>query len=517
VDLAAAKTSPIAPAPSADPCDAWSPSPLALLHPEGAVRASLVLGSACPPRLCAPSGEVRDGDCGLIVLSPSATECQASGWLDSAARAVQGRLADDGLVYVHVPWRWRAKTYRALRERGLQRRLTMLHAPNWRDTRFVIPLEADAVAYAASHLIPLTVRRGRLAAAAAGAPFLRTLVGLYWRPTALLFMRPGAPRVGRWMLDLLSDRAMRGGLVIGATTRQPQAVVHLVGSAAHLRCIAKLPLSRSVDSALEREALLIREHATAAETAGASVPNAQIRELPDGRRVFLHRPLEGAPAAILLASGRERMETVAMLVTGWLERWNRETVSIRPLEQRLLEREVLDPASIVSPFIDHGAELIAHLTARCAAVRGKQAPLVASHNDLTMWNVLIDPGRSLGILDWETARAESLPMLDFSYALADIAAAAARYTDRKRGYEACFGAHGRYTGIAAQIERRLRECLGVPPDVAALSFDACWIQHAANEVRRRGADAPRPFLGIVADRTRELVTGQAGGPVHAAA
>ena len=132
-------------------------------------------------------------------------------------------------------------------------------------------------------------------------------------------------------------------------------------------------------------------------------------------------------------------------------------------------------------------------------------PLVATHNDLTMVNVFVERSGSLGVVDWESAREQGLPLVDFYYAAADAAAAANRYADRLAAFREQFGDEAGSMSTARELERRLVGALGLRPEVVQLAFHVCWIQHAAAEQRATLEPAHRPFLEIlrsVADSVR---------------
>jgi thiamine kinase-like enzyme len=132
------------------------------------------------------------------------------------------------------------------------------------------------------------------------------------------------------------------------------------------------------------------------------------------------------------------------------------------------------------------------LESRCLELTGVRCAFVAAHNDLTMFNVLLE-GDGLGVVDWECARAYDLPLGDLAYAAVDAAAAAARYGDRVAAYERAFG-----TGpVAAQVDelvRRICRAVDVDDELAELCLHSTWLRHAANE-QRDGSSAT--FLSIL--------------------
>jgi len=181
----------------------------------------------------------------------------------------------------------------------------------------------------------------------------------------------------------------------------------------------------------------------------------------------------------------------------WLERWNRSTMTIKPLDPKLLDRELLAPAALLAPLLDHGGAYRNWLTEGCAALVRVPVALVAAHNDLTMWNVLLDEQGRLGILDWEAACEACLPLVDFFYGLTDAVAAAQGYFDRGKAFEACFALDGTYAPAVRRFLRPLRDAVEISDEMAELCFHACWLHHAANEHRVAVAGAPRPFFKIV--------------------
>jgi hypothetical protein len=100
-------------------------------------------------------------------------------------------------------------------------------------------------------------------------------------------------------------------------------------------------------------------------------------------------------------------------------------------------------------------------------------------------------------VDWEAARVEALPLGDFFYAAADASAAVRRYADRLRAFKACSTANGIHAQTTRRLHLRLRRALNISSDVATLCFHACWLHHAANELRAAEASDARPFLEIM--------------------
>ncbi|HYP48775.1 MAG TPA: phosphotransferase [Thermoleophilaceae bacterium] len=188
----------------------------------------------------------------------------------------------------------------------------------------------------------------------------------------------------------------------------------------------------------------------------------------------------------------------------WQERWNRAMPRGDRIDRGRLESMVVDPASELANLLPDATAYRAWLSERCAFVGAEGIPAAARHNDLTMWNVLLDEGGSIGVLDWAEAEPAGLPLTDFFYAVADAAAACEGYGSRIEAVRSCFAPGGaRAQGVAA-LERRLSAPLGLTPAATQLCFHACWLRHALNE-QRAGAASDRPFLDIVRWQARRAL------------
>jgi hypothetical protein len=170
---------------------------------------------------------------------------------------------------------------------------------------------------------------------------------------------------------------------------------------------------------------------------------------------------------------------------------------IRLLDNEQLSQYLLAPTAILAPLLEQGKAYQDWLTARCAMLRGWRAPFVATHNDLTMWNILLDEQGGIGVVDWETASAQGFPLVDFFYAVTDAVAAVRGYVDRPQAFAACFAPRGSYEHVVGRLLRRFRHAVEIPDAIADLCFHACWLHHAVNEHHSSGSSAPRPFFKIM--------------------
>jgi hypothetical protein len=252
----------------------------------------------------------------------------------------------------------------------------------------------------------------------------------------------------------------------------------------------------------QREVANLLNIAPEAGRAGVDVPRllgeSQLRERP----VLIESALHGDPAAAWLAGHPERLPDVLSALVDWLESWNSATCVNRPLTRDLLMDALLRPAAALDDELDAGWDYFGWLETICESLEGRDVPLVAAHNDLTMVNVLIanDGGTGgrmrLGVIDWENASANNLPLGDFFYAAVDAVAATRDYADRHAAFDACFITGGAWTELVGTLARRLRCNLNIPEDVATLCFHACWLQYAEQAREQPAGKEAHQFLHI---------------------
>jgi len=259
--------------------------------------------------------------------------------------------------------------------------------------------------------------------------------------------------------------------------------------------VAKASLTTAFDPA--DESMILRDIGRSARAAGARVPQPVELKRLGGRSVLLETPVLGSALAVVLGSRPDRVANLLGQVVRWLEAWNDATVKRAPLSDAQLQRDVLSPAAFLAPLLERGEEYRIRLARLCADVAGTTVPLVDTHNDLTMWNVVTDEQDRLGVLDWEGARRHDLPFLDFFYATTDAWAALRKYDDRLAAFEACFGDAGEPPSVVSRLREHLVRAMDVPLPVVELCLHACWLRHAEKECRSRGRAADPAFLEIV--------------------
>jgi Phosphotransferase enzyme family len=436
----------------------------------------------------------------LIVLAPSVHECRDQGWLERAACLVASRLAPEGIAYLLVTRWWRPRTARLLRDKGLVTDVAIAHVPNWTESRYLVPLNSVSVQYALSQLLVVPGWTHLLAGAAVRVPGAWKILPYLPQTVGLVARRPGSRPLVDWLCHQETDPPDLGSVLISTSHRGKSgaAVVHgLSARSGQPSVIAKLALTAVSNRDGVGEAEILERLGPVARAAGALIPQPLATEYVGGRPVLLQTAIRGRTAAALLGSEPEQLPAVIKRLVDWLEHWNSSTLVIKPVASDALVREIMAVAALLAPFLDRGQEYLDWLATRCAAAVGRPMPLVAAHCDLTMANVLLDEQGELGIVDWESARVEVLPLGDFFCAAADASAATRCYVDRLGAFKACFFTKGAHAATMRELTLRLTRAMRIQSDIVTLCFHACWLHHASNELQAAHDSDTRPFLEIV--------------------
>jgi hypothetical protein len=270
--------------------------------------------------------------------------------------------------------------------------------------------------------------------------------------------------------------------------------------------VAKVALGGDgAEARVAREAGLLIRLAPGARQAGALVPSPVLAELPDGWPVLLLSPVPGRPAANLLGAKAQPPEAVIAGLVEWLVKWSQATLRPARLDGDWTERRLVGPATALREELPES--YLAWLRFEAGAALGEPMPAVATHGDLTMSNVLL-AGASLGVVDWEAAEPEGVPLRDLLYAAVDATAAREGYRDRLAAFERCYPPRRSAPDpLGAGLDRLRREA-GLTDRTATLCAHACWLQHAADERAKRGPEDARPFLSIVRHLAERAARGE---------
>lgn len=472
------------------------PSPLELLHPDGIARRITVIGDGCPEALRPRRPEQAAGEpADLVILAPSQADLRDRRWAESAAEAAAGILAADGVVYVLSSPRPRRRIVRQLAERNIDCKLSLVHDPSRDSPRCLVPLTPEVATYAFTNLIATRPGRRRVVLRALRVGWLARVLGRTLPAIGVAATAPGSRPLFGWLFVTKEVRLPLAVVTVSWRGSEGALVAHgFEDGATHPSVVAKVcaPGRRGPNE----EAAVLRRLGPEARAAGAAVPEPLLVEIDNERAVVFETSLVGRAAAALLGESPALAPSVTMRLTEWLENWNLDTRSEQVLSAEWLESAV-GPARRLAPLLPEGDRYLEWLDGRCRSLAGATAPLVATHNDLTMVNVFVAPTGALGVVDWEAAREQDLPLVDFYYAAADAAAAAKRYVDRPAAFRTLFGAEAGKASLVRQLESRLVRALDLNPALAELAFHACWIRHATAEQGVGAQPEKRPFLEIL--------------------
>jgi hypothetical protein len=479
------------------------PSLLELLLPGGRASSRLVIGSAAPAWLGLPSDT---GPAELVVIAPSHDEARRAAWLGEAISQAAARATVNGMVYLMLPARTRGDALRRVRVAGYRSVMRYLHQPGFARTEHLVPVDRPGLRRWLQAGEGSSPAKRRVAAAAIALPGAARVAAAILPQVGMAAFREGASVPFGWLAALSAGRVTqaqvrakwrggRGGAVVTGLERAGSAVV-----------VAKIALGgEGAQARAAAEAERLARLGPGARRAGALVPSASKAELPGGWPILLLSPLPGRSAAGLLATKARPPEVVIAGLAEWLARWNEATLRPGRLDAEWVSRRLVAPAASLGSDLPEA--YLAWLRARAQGAMGEPLPSVATHGDLTMTNVLLADG-SLGVVDWESAEDEGLPLHDLLYAAVDAAAAREGYRDRLAAFARCFPVRGSAPAPLGPGLDRLRRQAGLGEATLALCVHACWLAHAADERAKRAPDEARPFLAIVRHLAERAARGE---------
>jgi hypothetical protein len=478
-----------------------------LLHPDGHAATVLVLGHGPIDNLCALSHaadrcEVAMAD--AVVLAPDAAEGRSAAWLRDATHRAAIALAPDGLIVATMPRDQRLRLAQGLRAHGLVQGTSLLRARHAGSNEYFVPC-VDVVARHVSSVVPMSARNRRAWRLAWGTPMSAGLIPHLAAPVLTLARLPGGRPLMSWVRGpsaVPTSGASHALVRLKRSGDLVSAVVTLIPNGAAMpTTYIKVPLSKASAGAVRKEADLLAWLGGEGKVAGAAVPSVSVQPSPFAGPMLTLSALPGRPAVALLQEHPQLLRPLLERVGAWLGDWAQLSASPHRADGGRLHDEVIRPAAAIAAQLTDGAAYLERLRAVCAAVTGAPLPGVGVHGDLTMSNVIVPLEGPIGVVDWEHARADGLPLVDFIYAAGDAVAASRRYVDRTGAFLSCFDARTEDGQWLSGMLSRLADGSGVDRRTARLLRHAAIVQHAADEVRR--PHDQQPFLAIAQQLARE--------------
>lgn len=434
----------------------------------------------------------------LAVLAPTMEDCRRKGWLHEAVFSLTSELAAEGVVYVFAPTGYRREIIRLFEKEGLEVEMHVIHLPTWESSACLTPLQRVPATYAIERVAPIRKWKALGLRLALQTLWGRQILAQLLPSVALVIRHPGARPAFDWLFKLGPLRSQPGPVVLQTSWRGRKGSTVLYrfsGNEKEPSLLAKvspkiLPAAGLVD-------LADTQITEGAGRRGFQIPQILWAGQVGGRNVSLQTVVHGQPAALVLGRSPGLFPQIIERITGWLVQWNLATRSLCALDRCRLDREILTPASLVAPLIEDGEAYQERLQRLCTQFVNTQTALVATHNDLTLWNILIDPQGSMSVIDWEEGKQHGFPLVDFFYAVTDAAASILGYQDRRPALAACFAQDGAYYPLVSRFFRQLCDALAIDQRIVEIYLHACLLHHAANELRSALPGEPHPFLDLV--------------------
>jgi hypothetical protein len=475
---------------------------LALVAPEGARTALLIEGHSTAVIGSSYAGA---GSADLVVVRAAGLYALRPAWRRRVAKQVHEQLAPDGVAYVLLRGPSRALMRRTVRRRGLRSVGALLHLPRARRTQLVVPLTgSEGARFRTNAPASFSWRRRALGCALRLRP-VRVALTLLLPDVGLIIRRPGARSCFSWLYEAAGAPHAASLPTIAVSWRGLEAGATVIGwspVAVEGMVVGKVALDSNDRLPAEHAALV--ELGAAAREAGAMVPRPHGLRRVGPWRALIESHVPGRPADSLLRRDPRRTLPLLIEITRWLARWHLATVSVEPLDETRVTALLLRPLATLDGLLEEESYR-SRVSALAARIQGRPAPVVAAHNDLTMSNVVWSNRHGLGVIDWASAAADGLPLMDFFYAVVD-AVYAAHGGSRLGAFEACFERNGRYHSPVKRLCGQLARAVAVDPDLAAAAFHACVLHHAVNEQRADPAQAG-PFLQLVR-RAGRMIAGE---------
>ena len=434
----------------------------------------------------APASELVGGEHDVVVVGHRGHALRPSDVVDAGRASRAG-----GWIVVELPAgakrRSTSRTVeRSLRAGGVERVDRVWSLPSRLDARRIVPLDNQAALRATMSMHGSRPVR-RVQAAVARQVARLSGADLLGGEVTLLARRLGGEPTSRWpCLGSLEAVFAREGLDrpswLLLTPRFPASayVVFLLladGAPALVAKVSRLP----EDDGPEREAETLRALEAAKLDPGCVPQLIQAGRL-GGHAFLLERALEGRPLDRHRTRGDPRRWIAAvaswtgqMPVDGRLTADAHDTLLQAPIEG--LRGRLGDPA----------AALVDATLAALEPLRAAEPPLVFEHGDLGHPNLRELPDGRIGVLDWELARPDGLPLNDLVFFIGYVALAiGGDSADPFASFEGVLADRRWRAADAIRMEAQRR---GLAPALIPPLVVACWARATAGLAGRLG-DGP---------------------------
>jgi aminoglycoside phosphotransferase (APT) family kinase protein len=236
------------------------------------------------------------------------------------------------------------------------------------------------------------------------------------------------------------------------------------------------------------ETLATLRRSTLPRSITSLAPLAVVQRVHAGYAIFLETCLDGVAGPV--KSGRRGPGGWARDAVEFITALHMATARKTTIDARWLAARVSEPvARIVTACGEPAAQdVLRRAEAAChTALAGLTLPLVQTHGDFTDSNCLFAPDGALtGVVDWELALADGLPLLDLLQLMPVAAADQPHRWPHLDAWLALLREPARVA--AAPILGTYMNTLGVPAASVPALVLLQWITHVADRITARGDD-----------------------------
>lgn len=249
--------------------------------------------------------------------------------------------------------------------------------------------------------------------------------------------------------------------------------------------VVKVPRLPGDTARLDREAANLRLVQSARAGGFDSIPRVVAYEDYWDSRLLIETALLGQPMSPAVV--RRQPQACIETVLTWLIDLHQATPKARQEVKdwlKCLTEWPLDHFESVFPLCPDEKRLIGRTRELIAPLHDSDVFPVFEHGDLSSPNILLQEKGSLGVVDWELAEPQGLPVVDLFFFLTYVAFAQRRSRSQK-AYQAAF--HKAFFGPTAWARPyiiRYAERLQLPLEGLRPLFILCWSRYVPNIVMR---------------------------------
>ena len=253
--------------------------------------------------------------------------------------------------------------------------------------------------------------------------------------------------------------------------------------------LAKVPRLPGDDGQLQRETRNLRAAQESRDGGFRSIPRVIAFEEYGGHRFLVESIVPGRP--IRPDAIRLRPEDTIQKTIDWLFEFQSASVADAKPLATVFSGRVAEQLAVLDRFLpESGEERDALETTRdeIEILASSGLCTVFEHGDFSPPNILVDRDGNIGIVDWELAEPQGIPLTDVLFFLTSAAFARARAGYGQRRVLAFQNAFYGSDPWACKFVRRFCDRFEIDTELVRSLMVLCWARYAANILARLHAD-----------------------------